>query len=73
MYFIDISDYLCYLNDLMELGPQELAYFISNSILSYLVLPTLKILLEPNSALLQCGALYLLFALLKSINDEDFQ
>ena len=73
MYFIDMSDYFCYLNDLIELGPKELAYFTKNAIMAYILLPALKILLEPHSALLQCGALYLCYTLLKTINDEDFQ
>lgn len=41
--------------------------------MSYILLPALKILLQSNSALLQCGALYLCYTLLKTINDEDFQ
>lgn len=73
MYFIDLSDYLCYLNDLMESGPLHLSYFIENAILSYIVLPVLKSLQESPPPLVVRGIIYLLYTVLKTINSERFQ
>ena len=69
MYTIDLSDYVCYLNDLMELGPPNLCFFIRNALLNYLVLPALKNLRQDVHPIFIKSYSYLLFTLLKSIND----
>lgn len=40
-YYIDVIDYLCYLNDLIELGSPSLAFFVINSVFVYVLLPVL--------------------------------
>ena len=67
-----MSDYICYLNDLIELGPKELGFFIKNAIYSYILLPALKKLQPENRPIQKKSALYLIFSLLKSINDDQF-
>lgn len=70
MYYIDIIDYIEYLNDLMELGSDELAYFVRNSIFVYIVLPTLQYLKPDRPSLLICSTLFLMFTMFKCITDE---
>lgn len=69
MYYIDIIDYICYLNDLIELGSEELAYFVRNAVLVYIVLPTLKYLKEDSPSLCICSTIFLIFTLFKTISD----
>ena len=41
MYFVDMTDYIWYLNDLIELGPKKLGFFIKNAIYQYVLIPAL--------------------------------
>ena len=73
MYSIDLTDYICYLDDLMSYGSEQLAFFIRNAILSYIVLPFIKLIHTESPRILVKSAIYLLFYLFKLINDVSFK
>ena len=73
MYSIDLSDYICFLDDLMSYGSSDLAFFIRNAILCYIALPFLKNIHTDSPRILVKSSLYLLFNLFKLINDSRFK
>ena len=73
MYSIDLADYISYLDDLMSYGSEDLAFFIRNAILCYIVLPNLKNIHLDLPRILVKSSIYLMFYLFKLINDNKFK
>ena len=73
MYSIDLADYISYLDDLMSFGSEDLAFFIRNAILCYIVLPNLRNIHLDLPRILVKSSIYLMFYLFKLINDNKFK
>ena len=73
MYSIDLNDYICYLDDLMTYGSDKLSFFIRNSLLSYIVLPFIKLINSDSPKILVKSSIYLLFYMFKLVNDTIFK
>ena len=70
MYTIDLIDPVCYLNDLNSYGSDRMAYFLRNSLMSYIFAPQLKHL--GSKGYLAKSSLYTIYTLLKIIKDKNF-